>query len=129
MAIVNVAPCLRNLSAAVADNASSKIQPACADSCDLPKQCRWRPAKIKTTSIIVAGCFAGKREHAAACTSRPMVGVNWRFVHVHKNARWFVAAVAGPRAPKGDLSQVKILDTIRDRMAKLALEDPDEEDE
>ena len=124
MAIVRVAPCL----AAVAENASSKMLPVCVDSTEGNK-CGWRIAKIKTTSVVVTGGFAGRRELPAACTSRRMAGVNWRFVHVHKNARWFVLAVAGPRACKGDLSQVKILDTIRDGMAKLVLKDPDEEDE
>ena len=47
-----------------------------------------------------------------------MGGSEYVFVHLHKHARWFIAAVAGPTARKGDIGQVKILDMIRDRLVR-----------
>ena len=47
-----------------------------------------------------------------------MDGISWRFIQIQKHYRWFVSGVGGPKAAKGDLGAVKVLDYIRSRVVE-----------
>ena len=97
--------------AAVAEAEPTSIKPVCAEN-HRPK---WTEVCVKTASIVINGGFAGKREHVAESLVFEMGGTAWRFVHLHKHARWLFTAVAGPHTCKGEINQVKILDLIRNK--------------
>ena len=113
-----VASVVRAAQPAVADEALAAVQPVCADSneCKLGK---WRKAAVWSSCIVVQGGFGGNKETVAPSIFFEMDGAEWIFVHLHKHARWLISAVAGPRATKGDISQVKILDIIRHTFMEL----------
>ena len=97
--------------AAVAEAAPAPIKPVCADN----HGTKWTDVRVKNASVVVNGGFAGNRENVAESLVFEMNGTAWRFVHLHKHARWLVTAVAGPNTCKGEINQVKVLDLIRNK--------------
>ena len=97
--------------AAVAEAAPTPIRPVCANT----HGAKWTDVHVKNASIVINGGFAGNRENVAESLVFEMDGTAWRFVHLHKHARWLFTAVAGPHTCKGEINQVKILDLIRNK--------------
>ena len=97
--------------AAVAEAAPTPIRPVCANI----HGAKWTDVHVKNASIVINGGFAGNRENVAESLVFEMDGTAWRFVHLHKHARWLFTAVAGPNTCKGDINQVKVLDLIRNK--------------
>ena len=88
--------------------------PVCASKSDY-RLGKWHGVALRTSSIVIEAGFCGRIPHVAQSIIYRMDGLDWRFVHVHKALRWFICAVAGPHAHKGDINAVQILDTIRDK--------------
>ena len=57
--------------------------------------------------------FRGARPYVAHSLVYKMGDETWRFVRLHMHSRWFICAVAGPRAKKGDTTAAKALEDIR----------------
>ena len=97
---------------AIAAEPLAAARPVCADS-DANRLGKWRKVAVWSSCVVVRGGFGCNRETVAPAIVFEMDGAEWTFVHLHKHARWFIAAVAGPRAQKGCISQIKILDIMR----------------
>ena len=83
--------------------AEDKIVPVCSRSA--PRGFSpWQTVQVHTASVHLQAGF---------CGARPYVAHSRRFVRSHKHSRWFICAVAGPRAKKGDITAVKVLEDIR----------------
>ena len=67
----------------------------------------WKSVCILTDYIAIEGGFS-KHPFQGQCVTMDDV----RYVHVKKNAPWFVAAVGGPNAKRGGLPAVRILDLL-----------------
>ena len=110
---------------AVADEPLAAATPVCAYSHDNHLG-TWRKSSAMSSCVWIQGGFGGKTESVAQTIRFEMGGSEYVFVHVHKNARWFIAAIAGPSARKGDIAQVKILDNVR-RLIERPNADPNGE--
>ena len=77
---------------------------------------RWRPVALYDNIVGVCGGFGGSKPYPAnAIDVQTSVGP-MRFIEVAKNFEWFYKAVAGPKAHKGDLKNVTVIDDIRENM-------------
>ena len=94
---------------AAAAVAEDRIAPTCANRNPEP----WRRVQILNGSIGITAGFGGKHVCMGECLVHEMNGENFRFVHLHKHARWFLSSVAGRSASKGDIATVRVLDKIR----------------
>ena len=100
-------PC-GSVAAAVAE----VLVPACASG-PAHKFGTWRPTKVRTESIAIQAGFGGKCQHVAPSIVYNMGGEHLNFVHMHKQSRWFLSAIAGPRANKGEVTAAHVLDLVR----------------
>ena len=97
---------------AVAMGGGDGTVPVCAHSTE--SRCgKWQSISVKPTSIVIQGGFGGRTPRVAQSLEVQMGDTEWRFVHFTKQSRWLIHGCAGPRAGKGDLSAVKVIDEIR----------------
>ena len=99
---------------AAAAVAEEKIAPTCAHRNPEP----WRRVQILSGSIGITAGFGGKHVCMGECLVHDMNGENLKFVHLHKNARWFLSSVAGRKASRGDIATVRVLDEIRQKFCE-----------
>ena len=74
---------------------------------------KWQAVSVQPATVVIQGGFAGRAQHVAQTLACRMGVTEWRFAHICKTARWFLFAVAGPRAMKNDLYGVEVLDLTR----------------
>ena len=99
---------------AAAAVAEEKLVPVCAQSPRLGVAA-WRPVKVLTESITITAGFSARVPYVAQSLVYGMGGDTWRFLHMHKHSRWFICSIGGPRARKGDITAVRVLDEIRQK--------------
>ena len=75
----------------------------------------WKTLTAFEDQIVFQVGFA-KAPHQAPCLKIDIGGVPHRFVHVKKQAAWFVAAVGGPQLKKGDMPAVTLLEELADKL-------------
>ena len=73
----------------------------------------WTSVTMKAAAIVISGGYGGKHTHVAQTVLYDMNGKQWRFVHLHKAARWFLQGCGGPSALKGELGAVQVLELLR----------------
>ena len=56
-------------------------------------------------------------------------GEAWKFVHVKKNAPWFIAAVGGPQLKKGNMPSVHVIDVLYSKVFGKQYKNTTHEDE
>ena len=67
----------------------------------------WKPAQILIDHIALEAGFS-KQAYQAQCFTMDDV----KYVHVKKNAPWFIAAVGGPQAKKSSMPSVQVIDLL-----------------
>ena len=75
---------------------------------------KWQPVHVETTNIMITAGYAGKQSQSVPCIWYDMGKSKYRFVHLNKNAKWFLWCVGGTKVAKGDLAHVTVLDQLRD---------------
>ena len=75
------------------------------------KKEKWHAASTQRDRVGVKGGYNTKAE-AAAALEYQVDGATHVYVELDKNAQWFLKGVGGPKARKGDLKAVKVLDLI-----------------
>jgi hypothetical protein len=76
------------------------------------KKEKWHAASTQRDRVGVKGGYNTKAEVAAALEYQ-VDGATHAYVELDKNAQWFLKGVGGPKARKGDLKAVKVLDLLR----------------
>jgi len=97
---------------AAAAVAEEKLVPVCAQRPGL-RFAAWRPVEVLTETITITAGFSTKAPYVVQSLVYEMGGDAWRFVQLHKHHRWFICSIGGPRARKGDITAVRVLDEIR----------------
>ena len=100
---------------AVAEPIRLKHVPVCARELAKKGLGAWKGVEMKAAAIVLNGGLGGKSSHVAQTILYDMDGQQWRFVHLHKHARWFLEGCAGTNAIKGRLAAVHVLDLLRER--------------
>ena len=77
-------------------------------------KCKWTSLKMNTSNIMINAGYSGQTPHCVPCIWYIMGKTRYRFVHITKNAKWFLQCVGGSNVCKGDLSQVTVLEKIRE---------------
>ena len=75
----------------------------------------WKDVQIVEDQVGISGGFLGK-PYSAASVLIMTQEIHMRFVEVTKKSDWFIKAVGGPKAVKGELGGVKVLDELRKHM-------------
>ena len=92
----------------------------------------WRSANVLTDHIALEAGFS-KQPYQAQCVTLDRAGGQERFVHLNKNATWFLAAVGGPKTLRCGLPAVTVIETLCDkvfgRSDKQVVEDEEENEE
>ena len=100
---------------AVAEPSALKHVPVCAQELAQKGLGPWKGVVMRAASIVLSGGFGGTCSHVAETVLYRMDGEQWRFVHLHKHARWFLNGCGGPKAVKGDLPAVHVIGLLRER--------------
>ena len=100
---------------AVAEPSALKHVPVCAQELAQNGLGPWKGVVMKAADIVLSGGFGGRCSHVAQSVLYEMDGQQWRFVHLHKHARWFLNGCGGPKAVKGDLPAVSVIGLLRER--------------
>ena len=98
---------------AVAEQTAPVHVPACAKELAKKGAGSWTSVTMKAAAIVLSGGYGGKFTHVAQTVLYEMNGQQWRFVHLHKAARWFLHGCGGPNAVKGELGAVQVLELLR----------------
>ena len=75
----------------------------------------WHPLDVLEDQIVLQIGFS-KNPHQAPCFKIDIEGVPHRFVHVKKQATWFVAAVGGTTLKKGDMPTVTVIEELTQKL-------------
>ena len=86
---------------AVAEPSALKHVPVCAQELAQKGLGPWKGVVMKAAAIVLSGGFGGTCSHVAETVLYRMDGEQWRFVHLHKGARWFLNGCSGPKAVRG----------------------------
>ena len=98
---------------AVAEPTALLYVPVCAKELAQKGAGSWTSVTMKAAAIVISGGYGGKHTHVAQTVLYDMNGKQWRFVHLHKAARWFLHGCGGPNAVKGELGAVQVLELLR----------------
>jgi hypothetical protein len=77
---------------------------------------RWRPVELYEGIVGVCGGFGGSKPWLANAIDVQSPTGPMRFMEVAKHFEWVVKAVAGPKAQRGDLKNVRVLDDVREKL-------------
>ena len=100
---------------AVAELNALKHVPVCAQELAQKGLGPWKGVVMKAAAIVLSGGFGGTCSHVAETVLYEMDGEQWRFVHLHKGARWFLNGCSGPKAVTGDFPAVNVIGLLRER--------------
>ena len=107
---------------AVAEPSALKHVPVCAQELAQKGLGLWKGVRMKAAAIVLSGGFGGTCSHVAETVLYRMDGEQWRFVHLHKQARWFLNGCGGPKAVRGDLPAVHVIGLLRERFQSAETE-------
>ena len=79
----------------------------------------WKELMVVENQIVLQVGFATKQKapHQARCLKIDIDDMPQTFAHVTKGDAWFVAAVGGTSARKGDMQTVTVLKDLADKIA------------
>ena len=74
---------------------------------------RWQPVSVETGLVSIAGGYSRKYFNAPSVRFAVPGETEHVFVHLDKNAHWFLKGVGGGKYQKGDLGPVQVLQLLK----------------
>ena len=84
--------------------------------------CNWKSVAIHGGVVGISGGL-NRKALGAEYVDVPVNGEMRRFIHLNKDAEWFLKCVGGPNTQKGHMKTVCVMDIIRDRL-QMQFPDP-----
>lgn len=85
----------------------------------------WKPFTILVDHVAIEAGFS-KHSYQAQCVTLESGGANLKFLHLRKQASWFVAAVGGPKlGAKGEMPTVTVIDELTAKVFGGDFKDPE----
>ena len=75
----------------------------------------WKSATVLTDHISLEVGFS-KQAMLAQCLTVDYGGGQEKFIHLKKNASWFIAAVGGPNCKRSGLPAVRVIDALHSKL-------------
>ena len=108
-------------------SAESQLVPICGSEVKAALGA-WKSVHILIDHVALEAGFS-KQAFQAQCVTMEDAGEAWKFVHVKKNAPWFIAAVGGPQLKKGNMPSVHVVDVLYSKVFGKQYKNTTHEDE